>query len=89
MSGALDKSVIGGKTNLLKISDENDRHRYVCIAGDMISSFLTNDKIYKYISNFGRNLTPYSIAIGEENLFFLTPHSKLIKREKINYTELL
>ena len=34
------------------------------------------------------NLTPYSVAVGEENIF-LTPLFKFIKREKINYNELL
>ena len=89
MSEALDKSVFDGNTILLKISEENDRHRYVYIGGDMICSFLTYDNIYKYISNMGNNLTPYSIAIGEENIYFLTPHFKFIKREKINDNELL
>ena len=30
--------------------------------------FLTNDKIYKYISNMGNNSTPFGIAIGWENI---------------------
>ena len=63
MSGAFDKSVFDGNTILLKISEENDKHRYLYIGGDMIRSFVTNDKIYKYISNVGNNLKPYSIAI--------------------------
>ena len=29
------------------------------------------------------SLTPYSIAIRMENIYFLTPHFKFIKREKI------
>ena len=37
----------------------------------------------------GNNLTPYSIAIGEENIYFLFPHFRFVKREKINYKELL
>ena len=65
MSGALDKSVFDGNTNLIKISEENNRHRHVYIGADMICSFLTNDFIYEYISNMGKNLTPYSIAIGD------------------------
>ena len=36
-----------------------------------------------------KNLTPYSIAIGEENIYFLTPQFKFIKKEKINDSELL
>ena len=43
MSGAFDKSVFDGNFILLKISEENDKHRYFYIGGDMICSFLTND----------------------------------------------
>ena len=89
MSGAFDNSIFDENTILLKISEENDKHRYVYIGGDMICSFLTNDNIYKYISNMGSNLTPYSIAIGEENIYFLTARFKFIKREKIDDNELL
>ena len=32
----------------------------------MVCSFMTNDNIYEYISNMGKNLSPYSIAIGEK-----------------------
>ena len=88
-SGALNKSVFDGNTILLKISEENDRHRYVYIGGDMICSFLTNDNIYKYISNMGNNLTPYSIAIGDESIYSMSPHFKFIIKEKINDNELL
>ena len=72
-SGAFDKSVFDGNTILLKLVEENDEHRFLYIDGDMISSSLTNDKLYKYISNMGNNLTPYSIAIGWKNLYFLSP----------------
>ena len=37
----------------------------------------------------GNNLTPYSKALGEENIQFLTPHFEPIKREKINDNELM
>ena len=53
------------------------------IGGDRICSFLTNDNKYKYISNTGNNLTPYRIALGDENIYFWTPLFKFIKREKI------
>ena len=66
MSGALDKSVFNGNTILLKISEENNKHRYVYIGGNMVCTFLTNDKIDKYISNKGNNLTSYSNALGDE-----------------------
>ena len=49
MSGALDKSVHDGNSILLKISEKNDRHRYVYIGGDVICSFLASDNIYQYI----------------------------------------
>ena len=52
-------------------------------------SFLTNDKIYKYISNMGNNLIPYSIAIREENFDFSTPGFKFIKRQNIKNFELM
>ena len=47
ISGAEDKEVFDGNTFLLEIGKENNKHRYVCIGGDMVCSFLTNDKIYK------------------------------------------
>ena len=37
----------------------------------------------------GNNLTLYNIAIGEENIQFLTPHFEFIKREKINDNEIM
>ena len=87
-SGAFDKSVFGGNTLLLKIGEENNRHRYVYIGGDMIYSFLTNDRIYKYISNMGNNLVPYSIAIGWESIYYLTPYFKFIKKENIDENDI-
>ena len=53
MSGALDKSEFAGKFNLLRMSEENIRNKYVYTGGDMISSSLTNDDNYKRISNMG------------------------------------
>ena len=46
-SGAFDKSIFDGNTILIKIGEENSKHRYVYIGGDMVCSFLTNDRIYK------------------------------------------
>ena len=88
-SGAFDKSVFDRNTTLLKINKENDRYRYVHIGGNMVCSFLTDDNIYEYISNMGNNLTPYSIAVVDENIYFLTPHFIFIRRDKINDDELL
>ena len=83
-SGAEDKEVFNGNTIIIKVSEENSKHRYVYIGGDMVCSYLTNDKIYKYISNMGNSLTPYSIAIGWEKIYFLTPYFRVIKKENID-----
>ena len=69
MSGAFIKSEYDGKTILLNISKECNRHRYLYIEGDMVCSFPTNDNICDYIWNMGTNLTPYSIALGDENIY--------------------
>ena len=45
-SGAENKEVFDGNTILLRIGQENNKHRYVYIGGDMVCSFLTNDRIY-------------------------------------------
>ena len=68
-SGARDKEVFNGKTILLEIGIENNKYKYIYIGGDKIASFLTNDRIYKYISNMAINLSPCSIAIGWENIY--------------------
>ena len=47
ISGARDKDVFDGNNILLKIREENNKHRYVYIGGDMVCSFLTSDRIYK------------------------------------------
>ena len=83
MSGAFDKSVRDGNTILLKIMEEKDKRRYFYLGGDMICSFLTYDKVYKFISNLGNNLTPYSIAECQENVYFLTQHFKFFIRGKV------
>ena len=80
-SGSENKEVLDGNTILIKDGAENNKHRYVYIGGDMVCSFLTIDKIYKYISNMGNNLTPYSIAKGRENMYYLTPYFRYIKKK--------
>ena len=37
----------------------------------------------------GRNLSPYSIATGEENYYLLTPNFSFIKKDKIDYNTIL
>ena len=88
VSGAKDKEVFDENTILLEIGKENNEHKYVYIGGDMICSILTNDRIYKYISNMGNNLIPYSIAIGWENIYYLTPYFKFIKKENIDVDDI-
>ena len=48
----------------------------------MVCSFLINDKIYKYISNMGKKLLTYSIAIGEEKIFSFQLHIASLLKEK-------
>ena len=55
----------------------------------MICSFMTSDNIYEYVSNMGNNLTPYSIATGEENYNLLTPNFSFIKKDKNDYNTIL
>ena len=86
-SGARNKKVFDGNT-ILKVSEENNRHRYVFIGGEQVCSFLTNDRIYKYISNIGSNLSPCSIAIGYENIFYLTPFFKFTRKEIIDVDDI-
>ena len=82
-SGAFNKTCFDGNTIFVKISEENNKHRYLYTGGDMICSFLTNDRIYKYISNMRNNLTPYSIATGWKNLYFLTSHFKFVEKKRL------
>ena len=89
LSGAFDKACFDGNTILLKVGIENGKNKYVNIGGDMVGSFLTSDNIYEYISNMGRNLSPYSFAIGKENYYLLTPNFSFIKKDKIDYNTIL
>ena len=88
-SGAKDKEVFDGNTVLLKIGEENNKHRYVYIGGVMVCSFLTNVRIYKYITNMGNNLSPYSVATCEESYYLLAPNFKFFEKDKIDYNTLL
>ena len=72
----------------LKKNEENNKHTYVYIGGNMICSFLTNDNVYKYISNMGNNLTPYSITIGWEKVYYLTPYFRFVQRKNIDIDDI-
>ena len=89
LSGAFDKGCFDGNTILLKVGVENGKNKYVYIGGDMVCSFMTSDNIYEYISNMGNNLSPYSIATGEENYYLLAPNFSFIKKDKIDYNTIL
>ena len=54
----------------------------------MVCSFLTADVIYKNISNMGNSLTPYSIAKGWENIYYLTPYFRFSKKENIDVDDI-
>ena len=89
LSRTFDEACFDGNTILLKVGIENGKNKYVYIGGDMICSFMTSDNIYEYVSNMGNNLTPYSIATGEENYYLLTLNFSFIKKDKIDYNTLL
>ena len=89
LSGAFDKACFDGNTILLKIAIENGKNKYVYIGGNMVCSFMTSDNIYEYVSNMGKNLTPYSFATGEENYYLLAPNFSFIKKDKIDYNTIL
>ena len=89
LSGAFDKGCFDGNTVILKVDIENGKNNYVYIGGDLVCSFLTGDNIYEYISNMGRNLSPYSFAIGKENYYLLTPNFSFTKKDKIDYNTIL
>ena len=84
LSGAFNKACFDGNTILLKVGIENGKNKYVYIGGNMVASFMTSDNIYEYISNMGRNLSPYSFAIGKENYYLLAPNFSFIKKDKID-----
>ena len=88
-SGTKDKEVFDGITILLEIGKQNNKHKYVHIGCDMVCSILTNDKIYEYVSIMGNSLSPYSVAIGEENYYLLAPNFKFIKKDQIDYNTIL
>ena len=86
--GARDKDVFDGNTILLKTGEGNNKHRYVYFGGDMVCSFLTSDRIYKYISKMDNSLTPCSIAIGLEIIYYLTPHFIFAKKKNIEENDI-
>ena len=89
LSGAFNKGCFDGNTILLKVGIENGKYNYVYFSGDMVCSFMTSDNIYEYISIMGNNLSPYSVATGEKNYYFLAPNFNFIKEDRIDYNTIL
>ena len=80
--GSLDKSVISGNTFLLRIGEENSKNRYVYVGANKRQSFISNDHILENNSNMEKNMIPYSITIGEEKIYILSPRYKCKKKKK-------
>ena len=55
----------------------------------MICSFRTDDYKYKYVSKLAIILIPDSMAMGDKNFSFITPHFKFISKKLIEDDELL
>ena len=89
MSQANDNAVFDGNTNLLETNYECEEHTYIFISGEMIASFITDDKIYKYISLMDNNLIPWSVTTGGEYVFFITPHFKYVEKDQNDQNKLL
>ena len=84
-SGGLNKPAFDGNAILLEKIEENGMHENVCIGGDMVSSFMTSDKLYEYISKMGNTLCPYTVATSEENYYLTAPNLNFIRKGKIDY----
>ena len=89
MSQANDNAVFDGNTILLETNFECEKHTYIFISGEMSASFVTGDKIYKYISIMDNNLIPCSVATGGKYVSFITPHFKFVEKDKIDQNKLL
>ena len=89
LSGAFNEKCVDGNTILLKVGIGNGKHKYVYIGGDMVCSFMTSDNIYEYLSNMGNNLSPYNVATGEKNYYWLAPNFACMKKDKIVYDTIL
>ena len=82
-SGAFDKKMCDGNTILHKISEENEKHKYVYIGGDMVCSFMTSDNIYEYIPKLGIKFCPYSVATVKKITFCWLRILNLLKRIRL------
>jgi len=65
-----------GNTILIKV--ENKKYIFV---GDEVFSFETTDDIYDYHSEVGNNDVPYPIALGTDNLYFMTERTRVERNE--------
>ena len=84
-STANDNLIFDGKTILLECEDNEE----VYVSGFEIFNFKTDDKIIDYISLFGNNMCPYTIANGEKHTYFIYDRYKFIENDKIEEGTLL
>ena len=78
-SEALDKTDFDGNTDLLECGD----NKYVYISGLENFDFKTSDKFLDYISLMGKNMVPYTFAVGEIFTYFISTLYKFIENDKI------
>ena len=65
-----------GTCILLYIGIENNRYNYIHIGADKVYKFQTENEIFDYTYRMGKNLTPYSIALSEKYIYYLSPFCK-------------
>ena len=53
------------------------------ISGYGVHSFIREDKNIEYLSKMGNNMTPYPMAIGENNTHMFITFSQLSKTKKL------
>ena len=83
--GAVDSFDFDGNT----ILPESEDNGYVYISGFDFFKFKTDDKIMDYISLMGKNMCPFTFAIGEKQTYFLSTHYKFFGNDKIKEGTLL
>ena len=79
LSGAYDNPNFDGNTILQECQDNEYKH----ISGREIIKFKTDDKILDYISLIGKNMSPYTFAIGKKYTQLISVHQKFIENDKI------
>ena len=78
-SSASDKIDFDGNTLLL----EGGNNEYVYFSGLQIFQFKTDDKLIDSISLMGKNMVPYTFAIGGNYTYFISTCCKFPEKDKI------